>query len=401
MTRDLVMVGTGDYWRGLVKPSLSALQKTGLVNRISTVDIAEQEAVDGMTHVVRKADQPLSELVDGMGYQEPFVILAHPNQLHVPDALDLIDNSASKPKLLIEKPYAITEEQMGSLAEMLHQNEGSVGFLEYYLFMKSVPLLLSAGVVKQNSFYFEDNGILRVLKGNSLADYFGKLSEVIGQPLFVVSDVLEGEGSYGTVEHRDISLVDKRKGGGMVQDLGHHAVSPLLALENIIGRINADSIKDVRVAWCDEYMENARRRGLKEENIGESYAEVDIETQSGIPLKIRLGKYIEGGLNQRRIIIAGTKGVVLYDMTNNILAFQHRDEVNKTSPLVQAEKKAVPKYLAVLMAGMESLEGRNPFTFNPIDVAFRAQKFAFDVLNKPASSKATYKQGAMHDTLFR
>src|SRR3989338_8525208 len=399
MGRPLIVVGAGSYWVNLVSPALNSLKDSGLISKISTVDVQNRDATEN-SHVVREKNEPLSAVVDRIGYENPIVLLAHSNELHTPEAIELMQNSRAKPSILIEKPYSISEDQIGKLGGLITQYNNRVGLLEYYLTMKAVPLLLFAGQVREDSFYFENNGILRTkTEGSVLKDFSGKFEEMIGKPLFVVSEILEGEGSYGTVEHRNLSIVDKSLGGGMIQDLGHHALTPLIGLEAHLGLIAKDSIKDVRVAFCNEYMEFAQKH-LPKSNIGESYAEIDIETDMGVPVRLAMGKYIEEGQNQRKVLIAGTRGSVLYDMTNNLLSFQHGDDNSKVKPLVEADKKNVPKYLAVLRAGIERINGKNPFYFDPVSVAFRAQDIVLSTLKINPRQVKEYGRGSLHDTIF-
>jgi len=191
----------------------------------------------------------------------------------------------------------------------------------------------------------------------------------------------------------------------MIQDLGLHALTPLMGLEHSIGTIDVSNLQGIRVAYCEEYKAAAKERGVPEEYVGESYAELDLCTGKNVPVRVRLGKYVENGQNQRRIIIVGTRGTVLYDMTNNVLAFQRGDKTDGVTPLLESDKtgKVVPKYLAVLRAGMEFLEGRNPFTFNPMSVAYEAQGIVLRALNLSQTSDTgvTYKQGAMHETILK
>ena len=160
MPRHLVMVGTGNYWKGLVKPSLEALTKQGLISGVTTIDIsADPESPD---HRIREEGQPLSEIVDSLGQEEPYVLLAHPNQLHTPDAKDILENTRSNPRVLIEKPYAIDDSQLQTMGTLLKAHTTRLALLEYYLTMKGVPLLVFGGAVKTESFYFDANGILKV-----------------------------------------------------------------------------------------------------------------------------------------------------------------------------------------------------------------------------------------------
>src|SRR3989338_9244424 len=346
MPRHLVMVGTGDYWKGLVKPSLEVLTAQGLISGVTTVDVEKDP--ESPDHIVRDDGQPLSEIVDSLEQEEPYVLLSHPNQLHTLDAEEVLENAKSNPRILIEKPYAINEMQFNDLGGLLTEHPQRIALLEYYLKMKGVPLLVFGGAIKPASFYFDDNGILKVRsEGHNKRTFNDQFETMMGKPLFVVSDVLEGEGSYGTVAHRNLSLVDTRLGGGMIQDLGLHALTPLMGLEHSIGTIDVSNLQGIRVAYCEEYKAAAKERGVPEEYVGESYAELDLCTGKNVPVRVRLGKYVENGQNQRRIIIVGTRGTVLYDMTNNVLAFQRGDKTDGVTPLLESDKtvKVVPKYL--------------------------------------------------------
>ena len=400
MPRNLIIVGAGNYWFNLVQPALPKLIESGLVNKVTTIDITEQNPIEGVEQVVRKKEQPLYEVVDKIGYDNPLIILSHANNLHTPEAVDVMENAKSKPKLLIEKPYAINSEDLNALKDLLEREKENTGLLEYYLTMKGIPLLVLGGLVKKDSFYFADKTIIKELTSNALEEQNGKIREAIGNPIYALSETLEGEGSYGTIEHRNLSLVDRILGGGMIQDLGQHSLTPLMALEDYIGKIDTASLKEVKVAHCKEYLDFAKSRGIPKDRTGESYAELKFVTSSGVLLDVCLGKYVEKCSNQRRIIILGTRGTVIYDMTNNILSYQHGDDNKNIKPLLEADKKGA-KYLAVLRAGIEYLEGRNPFSFNPAEIAFEAQKIVLNSLLVPPAQKAEYQQGTMHDEIFK
>jgi hypothetical protein len=404
MTRDIIIIGTGAYFMNLVQPGIPLLQHDGIVRALITVDTAPRDedkvmpALRSSRHIVR-GNRPLSAVVDGIDVPEPFVILGHSNELHTPEAAELLDNARCSPRVLIEKPYAITFSQKEALQATLQQHEGRVGLLEYYLNMKAVPLLWFGGVVAKDSFYAK---ALKQRSDTTLDALAGRMEEYIGTPLHVISDCLEGEGGYGTVRGRNSSLVDRDKGGGMIQDLGHHALSPLIALEGYLGKLK---LQDLRFAHCSEYVRESQDEfHLPTSRIGESYAEMDYATDKGVSVKVALGKYVENGTNQRRITIVGTRGVVLYDMTKNILAYQRGDATEKTGPMIESDKVTLPKYLPTIQGALETMEGRNPFAFNPFNVAMRAQEHVLNlVAAKELYQERTvhYRAGAMHDTIFR
>ena len=405
MVRDLILVGAGAYFKDLAAPSVRLMQQRGAVGTFITV---ETQPIDGSDlHVVREPQQPLSAVVDdlvatGKTPERPLVLLAHPNHLHTPESADLLKNARSKPDVLIEKPYAITVEQMIYLDLLLDRHMGRVGTLEYYLTMKGVPLLLAGGVVRPGTFYWTEP-VLKLRSDRTLDQIAGSLRESIGDPLYVVSDVLEGEGSYGTIAHRNSSLVDARQGGGMIQDLGHHALSPLLALQDYLGTL---SLVDVRTAFCDTYERFAIETfGIPPEHIGESFAKMRFTTDRDVDVDVAVGKYVENGTNQRRIVITGTRGVMIYDMTKNVLSIQRGDAVDKTVPLLEADKSGAPKYYPVIRAAVDTMNGNNPFTFEPFDVAMDAQRYVFNILedaqaeNHPRG-RTHYRAGTMHDEIL-
>ena len=150
-------------------------------------------------------------------------------------------------------------------------------------------------------------------------------------------------------------------------------------------------------------MNLALDKGVPKEFIGESYAEFSYITNKGVPIDVRVGKYIFNEQNMRRIKIEGTRGSVLFDMTENILAIQKGESVNGIVPLLEADKSGnvVPKYLAVLWSGIESLNGRNPFTFDTSNMSMNTQELVLDLLAKKPDDVAYHKINAIPDTIFR
>jgi predicted dehydrogenase len=396
MQKDIIVVGAGECFTKLIHPGLIELQKEGLVERITTIDILDKR-FDGVRNIVR-TDKPISEIVDSLGYESPAVIFAHPNQFHTPEAVELIENSHSKPKLLLEKPYSISTSELRTFQELIRKNGGRIGLMEYYLNMKAGPLMIFAGLAKPESFYFTDEKLIKELEPNALLRYAGKLDEIIGNPLFVFSNLLEGQGLTGEIEHRTKSLVDTRIGGGMIQDLGHHAISSIIALEEYLGKLTTDSIRNVKTAKCKEYIKSSIERGIPLEYIGESYAEMSLVTSKGIPVDVALGKYVQNGTNERYLFIYGTKGNMEYDMTDCKLKFTPRGEASKQ--VLQANKNDT-KYKAVVRSALECISGNNPFTFDPFDVALTAQAIALKALDMVPSQTAIYSNGAMNNTIFR
>jgi predicted dehydrogenase len=405
MAKELFLVGTGNYFTELAKDSFAELQKKGIIGQVHGIDTTLHDPSPGIAFQKREPETPLSQLVDSIATQsEPLVILAHPNHLHAREAIELVHNAKSKPKILIEKPYALNATELHDLRIEQGADVRQIGLLEYYLMMKSIPLQVVAGNVKPDSFYFQP-GALKNLTDKPIEELVGCIKD-IGKPMYIVTECIEGEGNYGKLEHRHKSLVDVRLGGGMIQDLGHHTFTPLMGLAKLIGHIDPDEILDVRVAHAREYVEMAKEKfGVPSEFVGESYVEVELVTDKGIPVHAAWGKYIEKegtekGVNQRRIVIVGTRGTVFYDMTNNKVAIQKGDDINNVTPLLQADKSGA-KYQSVMRAGIEAINGNNPFTFDPFKIGFDAQELVFEMQARAADEeRALYKAGTFHDRIF-
>ena len=217
---NIVVVGTGDYFWGLLRPTLEFMQNFGLVKVLKTVDIREREEDKNalprnLEHIIRVfPNQSLNELLRDLRDYNPTVILCHFNEFHTPDTANL---ASCDFKVMVEKPYAIDAEQFASLDATTKKHSGSVSLLHYYLMMKSIPLLVLGGKVREESFYFNENGVLKadgILRDPR--DLSGRFNDVIGKPKSILVEILEGEGNYGRLEHRGQHLVDTSLGGGMI-----------------------------------------------------------------------------------------------------------------------------------------------------------------------------------------
>jgi len=406
MNTNLIMVGVGDYWKGFAKPTLAAMESEGLINLLANVDINPRSLSENYPkeHYVRGINQPLSKLLAEKKELNPVVILGHLNHLHTPDAEDLVRNDFP---VLIEKPYSVDREQLELLKRLIAENPTKVALAEYYLTMKAAPLLIASGQIKEDSFYFEKEGIIKTHEGlSSFADnpaaLKGKLQEIVGKPKYVYCDLLEGEGSTGRVEHRGIDLADLKKGGGMIHDLGIHAFSPLFALEDYIGEIDVDfSEGEVKTALCQEYKKWAEEHcRLSEERIGESYAEISLVTSTGIPVKAALGKYVLKQKNQRRLIIVGDEGQAMLDMSGCSLYLSQGDGPFKK--VLEAPKSSNSKYYPVIRSALESLTGNTPFTFDSTAVALKTQEFNLSLVEKASHlrNRPIYKAEASPKEIF-
>jgi hypothetical protein len=412
MPRDLVIVGAGAYSFSLSGGSLEELLKTGEVRQLTFVDVEMTSAIERFLkfgerfrYVPTKKEEPLVNVVDRLYAQttvkdlsnrrnSPIVLLAHPNELHYKDARSLMTDSCCRPSVLIEKPYALTDRQVTELSQLKGFFPNRVAFLEYYLADKLVPLELFLGLVKEQSFYFKGKGNLKLHEASSLEEVSGRFFEMIGYPLSMEIDVLEGQGSYSRTSHRNASLDVISLGGGMTLDLGPHAATAIVALMRakdpqgraFLPRYSASHIKSYRTGWAQTYLSSVQeQRSVPERDVAETYAEVLLD-MAGIPVRLRMGKYLnwfdsreeadafaakrqdqrareqpwEKGKNQRRVHIVGTRGSVEYNLTDNKLCITRGDSGRMT--LVEAQKGET-KYLPVLRAGLAELQGEELFTF--------------------------------------
>jgi len=404
MKTNIITVGTGDYWHNQLLPTLAKLEREGLVHHQASVDITprteketEKENLPSVEHRIRKPGQPLSKILQDLSTEEPVVILGHANEMHTPDAQDLLENGF---KVLVEKPYAVNPAQFASLTKLVSTFPGKIALAEYYLMMKAVPLLIAAGFVQPDSFYLQQEGILKSHEGLSRRgwtpqDLLGKLRELIGQPKLFYADVLEGEGSTGRVNHRGISLVDLRKGGGMIHDLASHTFSPVVALEGYLGALNLSQLgRNLQTARCQEYVDWAKEKfSLELEHIGETYAALEGVTSEGVPFVAAMGKYLLNQRNQRRIVIVGDEGQALLDMSRCLLSVSSGD--GSFESMLEAPKLPDSKYYPVIRSCLEVLSGNTPYTFDATAVCMETQEIVLQLVDR--ASPSLYGEGtAIH-----
>ncbi len=409
--RKIILVGTGDYYKNIVSSSLNIMKKEGLLELFATCsrdlkDLNKPDVFSRIEHIGRSGPEKLSVLLSDFRNEETIVLLSHANKFHTPDAEDLVRNNF---KVIVEKPYCINKSQLGTLQNLISSQPDKIGLLEYYLTMKSIPLLILAGEIKKDSFYFKKEGLLKKCKGlrsfvDNITKLSGRIEEFIGKPKFVLVDLFEGEGQTGRLNHRGASLCDLRKGGGMIQDLGIHAVSPLFALEDYLGNIDESFKKGkVRIAKCKEYIQMVKRKfGLPNNYIGETYAEIEFSTSKSVPIKVSVGKYVLNNKNQRKMVIIGSKGKAFLDLSSCslFLSTNNRPEIK----IIEIPQKPSSKYYPVIRAGLEVLEGHSPFSFNVRETALRAQLFILNVLEKAYLGKikiGLYKSGVLPQDIFK
>lgn len=386
--RTIITVGVGDYYARIVGPTLLKMQAEGIIDHAATVDVRPKKQADGIEHIIRK-EEPLSELLSRFKDRDPMVILAHTNHMHVPDTIDLSTHGF---KVALEKPYALTIESLNTL--LRHANLENVYLLEYYLMMKTAPLLFGYGKIHKRSFY---TSFMKPREGlsayaDTVAGFYNKLPDIVGIIRSVSSDVLEGEGEVGRLNHRGVATSDIRAGGGMIQDMLIHAIAPVAAIGSEVGKLIHRSS---RVAISFEYSQMAETTfGLKKGHIGESYAEVDATTSEGVSARLRVGKYVFGDRNVRGVTLEGDKGRVYMD-TNDCVLY-----VNGI-PVLEITKDEY-KYYAVIRSAIEFFDGKPLYNFNQNTISSKSQGLVLHIQDEVYRTLVPvyYHEGAWPEDIF-
>lgn len=398
----LIIIGAGDYYRTILGPSLEILKNQGIVEVLATVSINENEGIKDTKHLIRHPAEKLSHLLENFQNLNPIVILGHTTELHTDDAEDLVRHGF---RVLVEKPYCIDTSQLNTMRTLLRQYPDNIGLMEYYLMMKTIPLFVIAGKIHEDSFYNTEKNILQYFPPFQSATLHGAIKDILGTPRQIYVDLLEGEGPTGVLEHRGSALTDTQKGGGMIQDLGTHALVALFALQDYIGTIDPSFQKGaVRVARCQEYVYSMKKLfSLPEERIAESYAELEFKTSRDVPVFAAVGKYLPANANQRRIIITGSEGRIYLNLSSCTL-YGGRGE-NPEVTMLACPKKADTKYYPVLRAALGVMDHKSPFVFDANKIALDTQQFVLHAAEKSRtgtqdSAYAVYRHGARACDIF-
>ncbi len=405
---EIIAVGMGDYLQICLAPSLVRMQGQNLVNVVATVDVRERTETDpflGVPHLRRREDQKLSDLLLNFRPNDPVVILGHANEVHTSDAEDLLKNGF---RVMVEKPYAVDDYQFETIKQLVGDYP-VIALLESFLASYSTPLLALDSLIKGNSFYFDGDLALQTPGGDPFTpDLTRRIEDIIGKPMSVTVDILEGDELYGTLDHRGPHLIDVSKGGGMIPDLAIHTIAPVMALEEYLGRVKVEEAV-VRTARCDEYITMAKtKHDLPIELIGETCAEMDLETDAGVPVHLSMGKYIGKG-NNRRMVVEGQLGTLYLNLTDCSLTLKLPNESPK--PIIKLPSEY--RYDAVIRAGLGLVSGDNssvglasggnPFYLDPNQIALRAQRFVLDTvkgIDYGPKGMVTYKQGVSPGMVF-
>jgi len=398
MPKSIILVGTGDYYRTIVGPSLALLERRGRLRLVATVSRSADGRVGTIPHRIRGPKEHLSTLLSDLKTKDSVVLLGHSNEQHTTDADDLLSHGW---RVMLEKPYCINHTELQRMELLAQKHRHALALLEYYLMMKASPLLMIAGKIHPKSFYHTQPGLLKSY--GPLYDPVGSpstrpnLQSLIGTPRFVLVDVLEGQGLTGTLEHRGIGLTDAKRGGGMLQDLGIHAVSTLFAIEDSIGRIDPSLVSaTVHTARARTYIGTMRKKfHLPDARLAETYARIRCQTFSGVPIEITVGKYLPRNHNQRRLVIVGSEGSLTLDLSSCQVYYRGSSMPEKL--VLECPKRAESKYVPVLEAGLAMLEGRNPFMFNATAAVLNAQRFILNAVKKgaedPTNRRTFYRTG--------
>ena len=376
----LIVVGCGEHYYTNLAPALSVLESNNLVEVIATVDV--KNTIDAspffrhkIFHLSRHSDQLLSTLLHEFREVNPIILLAHSNSWHITDTVDLIQNGY---RVILEKPYAINLAGITTLNSLFANFPNQIAFAEYYLMMKSIPLLYSANLLSNESFILgSPDYLMSLIEPNTIEEFRGVLKR-IGQPRMVYCDILEGEGLTGTFHHRGYDFFDRRNGGGIIMDLAIHSLAPLIALEDFIGSVPNKETISIRGAYCDNYLEHAEgHHKIPLEFIAESFAEIRFTTHTHVPVTIMLGKYVLPNTNQRRLIIIGDEGEALLDMSSCTLSIGLRDQC--PTEILRTPKNSESKYVPVLRGLLAIFGSASPYNFDSNKVALRGQELTLTI----------------------
>ena len=399
---NIIVVGTGDYYSRFLAPCLEILQQQKLVKVLTSIDIKENDErkyLKEVPHKIRQPSQELNEIISDFASMDPIIILGHANNFHLPDAEKIVLKGF---RVMIEKPYAINHEEIKNLESLIKKYPEKIFLLDYYLMRKFAPLALLIGVIKKDSFYVTTEEVLRKKEIFKEGIKFPKpLKEFIGDVLSIKIEILESFASTGKLNHRGEHLFDTRTGGGMIQDLGLHALSAISILKDSVGQLDT-SFEDgsVKIAQCKEYCNMADQiHQIPEKYIAETYAEINLKTSKNIPIEITIGKYTKEEEDKKNLIISGTKGKIVVNLEENFLTIYSGNTPCDKIELINARQR---RYYPVIRSALEFFSGNNPFTFNSVEELFKIQKLILNIVEKARRIHAIgiYNQGKSALNIF-
>ncbi len=388
---NIVVVGTGDVFHRFIAPSLELLEYQGFLKTLATIDIKPRARLENLSekirHRIRTPDEKLSSLLSDLRDENPLVILAHDNDYHYSDTDDLVSNDF---RVMIEKPYVTNQRDLNKLTDLMSKKPGRIFLMEYYLMRKMSPLFLLSGALSLDGFYLTTEEVLKAEEyGEGIKKYFGKLEEILGKPISISVKILESSGDSGRLEHRGAHVFDNRRGGGMVQDMGIHALIPLFVLEDYLGKIGTSFEEGkVRTARSREFYNFCiSRYNIPKEYLAETYAEINFETELGIPANIAVGKYIADAPTQKNLVLIGTNGKIDLDMHGNFLNIYRGHQLVDRIELVNPKRS---RYYPVIRTGLEFFSGTNPFLIDLSQTQLSAQELTLNILEKVRTGEIVF-----------
>jgi len=399
---NIIVVGTGDVFNRFLAPSLEILEFQRFLDVIATVDIKKRQPLEYLSekieHRIRTCDEDLSNLLSDLKEKNPIVILAHDNDLHYSDTKDLVKEGF---RIMLEKPYVINKKQLYSFKKLIRENPQEVFLMEYYLMRKMSPLFLLSGMINKDSFYLGTEEVFREREAmKSLDTYVGKLEDLIGDPVSVKIKILESRGDSGRLDHRGVYLFDTRRGGGVIQDMGIHALMPLFVLQNYLGQVDKSfSQGDIKTARSNEFDDLAKDKyNIPQKFIAETYVEINLTSAKKVPIKIAVGKYIADAPTQKNLVLQGTKGKIDLNMHENFMHVYNNHKLIDRIDLVNTKRN---RYYPVIRTGLEHFKGRNPFSIDPSSISIDAQELALNIIEKSKTNPPKlYKTGELHNNIF-
>jgi predicted dehydrogenase len=395
----LVVVGAGTHYKRTLFPSIRMLQAEGLVKLVATVDL-EGTRTPSPNHLLRSAKQQLSQLLEAdrrfknLNFK-PLVYLAHAHDLHTPDAIDLISAGF---RVAIEKPYSVSLSELRSLLPNIKDSQAFLA--EYYLMTEAAPLLRALDLIAPHSFFIRERSLW--LSGPKLitVETHG-LANLIGNIRLIHAEIIEGSGRTGTFEGRGPQFADRRRGGGVIMDLGVHVLAPLVAIASLIGDLNG-KFQCVESAVCREFVSYAKKLGISPEDIPETYSHATTVTSAGIPIHLQVAKYTPKQRNQRRLVIFGDGGEARLSMTGATLYVGRGDD--PPGRVWKLRKRQSTKFVPVLRTMVESLAGIPSYKFNVNEVCYLSQYLALK-WRRTSDGRCTllprYKEGAELEDISR
>ncbi|MEK6927746.1 MAG: hypothetical protein AABX11_04905 [Nanoarchaeota archaeon] len=398
---NLVIVGVGDLYNRFVEHALKYMVDKKELNVLATIDIKDKpkDSLD-CPHILRKSNEKLSVILAPLKQFNPLVFLGHPNNLHLSDAKDLLSNGF---KVLIEKPYAINNQELKELPLLIEKYPEKIVLLDYYLKRKAIPLMILGGIIDKDSFYLNESDIWE--KDTSLSnikELYSTFDEIIGKPNLVYIGLLEGAEDSAKVEHRGEHIINWEKGGGMIQDLGLHASALLFALEPYIGKIDKTfSNGTVKIAREKGYIVSAQQKyNLSLDKLGETYAEIKLQTDKSADIIIKIGKYLQNNPVEKKMLIKGDKGELNMDFYTNTFSIKSKSSKIKKTYVLNNNKNM--RYYPVIQSAIKLFSSNPPLSSNLKNILLSAQELVISINHKAKNLKniGIYENGQNHHQIF-